>query len=296
MFQFITTSVEIAHRIIFIGEREGFACRIRGQQRVGAFVEVIHRVHLVDVGVQFAELAFHDVARGFAAFELLHGDAVGDAEVAHLEFALRTRVGVELKRAILAAEEPRAAFKAAHGRDRHIGRHAFAHSHEMRHHAAHLRVVDDRRRRVAGVEVIRCLLVIGDLAGDGADDGEFVGDLGEAGEIFAEDLAGVGFGHTKSAAIFGGGFGFGVPGFLLGHAAGEVEMDDAFGFAFFEETGLDGGAGFVFEKVSHAEAEGAAEADAHGFAAVEIHLAEAGAAGGGEEFHGLVRDCGERCR
>ena len=155
----------------------------------------------------------------------------------------------------------------------------------MRHDAAHLRVVDDGGGRVAGVEVVGSLLVVGDLADDGADDGELVGDFGEAGEVFAEDLAGFGFHDAEAAAVFGGGLGLGVPGFLLGHAAGKVEVDDAFGFALFKEAGLDGGAGFVLEKVCHAEAEGAAEADAHGLTAAQVHLTEAGAAGGGGRVH-----------
>ena len=89
--------------------------------------------------------------------------------------------------------------------------------------------------------------VVGDFADYGADYGDLVGDLGEAGEVFAEGFAGFGFDDAERPAVFAGGLGLGVPGFLLRHAAGKVEVDDAFGAAFLDHAGDGGGAGFVLE-------------------------------------------------
>ncbi len=175
-------------------------------------------------------MTFDQLAAGATALELLRSHAGGNREVANFEVAPGARIGVELKRAELASQVTGAPGEADHAGNRHVRRHVLARAEMLRHHRSHLRIVDDRGRRVAGKEMIGCLPVVGNLAYHRAHDRQLVGHLGRAGEVFAEHLAGVGLGDIEGAAIFGRRFGLGIPRFLLSHAAGQMYLNDARGF------------------------------------------------------------------
>ncbi len=127
--------------------------------------------------------------------------------------------------------------------------------------------------------------MVGDAAGDGTDDGDLVGDGGGFCEVFAKNNSGDGcFGDAEGAAIFDGGVGLGVEGFLVGEAAGKDDLDDVFGGA----VGTFGGAGEAHFAGVGAELEEVRETESH--AAEEACLEETAAAeGGGEEGAGTGR-------
>ena len=132
--------------------------------------------------------------------------------------------------------------------------------------------------------------MVGFAAGETADDGDFVGDLGHVSEGFAEgDAWEGGFDDAEGAAVFERSFGFRVPAFLSGHAAAEGDVDDAFGFAFAAlEVFLVGASGEA-EEVCEGETGGGESADLEEAAALE-KASVAVAVAGGERVHGRNED------
>ena len=85
---------------------------------------------------------------------------------------------------------------------------------------------DGNWRGCAGHHVVIAAAVIGVFVADGADGGEFVGDLGEFGDHFTEVKAGDGgFDGFQIAANIGGGVGFGIETFVVTWAAIEPDED-----------------------------------------------------------------------
>ena len=86
---------------------------------------------------------------------------------------------------------------------------------------------------VAGEHVVGAAFVGGLAVGHRADDGDLVGDLGGFLQVLAElDARDRGVDGAEGAAVFGGGEGFRVEGFLVGHAAGQEDVDDALATPF----------------------------------------------------------------
>ena len=94
-------AVQIQRRFGFAFERERVLRRLRGEERSGPLVEIIHRVLNREIGREAAEAILHDVAGLHPAFEALRGQTAC-REVAHFEVGLRS-VGVDLERAVGAA-------------------------------------------------------------------------------------------------------------------------------------------------------------------------------------------------
>ncbi len=91
-------------------------------------------------------------------------------------------------------------------------------------------MLDGRALAVAGVHRVGGPAVVRFLAGDRADDRQLVGDLGELPEVLVEDDAGqLRLGDAERAAVLQRGVGLRVPRFLVGHAAGQDDLDDALG-------------------------------------------------------------------
>lgn len=217
-------------------------CARRSKERIRTFVEIIHRFERIGVGFELTDAIFDDVACGLSATNTLERDTFWDGEIADFETAL-AGIRVEVKWAVGAAEEAGGSCKAVVVGDGDIGRKFAAAAEFMRDDGAHLRVVDHGRRGVAGEEVVGGLLVIGDAADDTAKERELVGNGSGLWKIVAEDLALLGLHHAEGAAIFGGGFGFGIERFLLGQTATKVKLNDAEGFGL-ELFGAGRGVGF----------------------------------------------------
>ena len=156
---------------------------------------------------------------------------LGKRDVAYLEVLL-AGIGAEFKGAEFGAEIAGSALQ------RHIGygdvsRQVVARAELFGHHGADARMLNGGRGQIAREHLISSLRVIGNVAGDGANYGDFVGDLCGVGQILAEHDAGdFGLDHAQRPAVLDGSFGFGVPGFLSRQAAGQNDLNDTLGFAF----------------------------------------------------------------
>ena len=224
-------AVELGHGIRFAIERKRFARLRRTDQLVGLLIELAHGIELGGVGFDLPEMIFQRFPRRAAAVEAFFGDAFGQRDVAHLEILL-SGIGAQFKGAEFRAEIAGSALQrhVGHG---HISRQILARSELFRHHRADAGMLNGRRGQIAGEHLIGGLRVIGNVAGDGADDGDFVRDLRRMREILAEDDAGdFGFDHAERPAILDGSFRFRVPRFLSGQAAGQNDLNDTFRFAF----------------------------------------------------------------
>jgi hypothetical protein len=145
----------------------------------------------------------------------------------------------------------------------------------MRNHGAHGGVKNRGSGEIAGEHLVSGLGVIGNAAGDRADDGDLVRDLGGAGEVLTEDDAGdFCLDDAERATIFDGSFGLGIPGFLMGETAGEDDLDDALSLTLRAFAGVGGGAnhagaGVHAEEIREAEAHAAEKANLDETTAVE---------------------------
>ena len=179
-------------------------------------------------------------------------------------------VAADAERPELRAEVAGAAVLRGAG-DRHVRRQVLARAELVRHHGTETRMHDRRALAVAGVHGVTRPAVIRLLAGDGADDGQLVGDLGQVAKVFIQDDAGqFRLGHAERAAILQRGVGLGVPRFLVGHAAGQDDLDDALGRAFLALVVLLVGPGLHLEEVAQGQTESPDHADAQELAAAGL--------------------------
>jgi hypothetical protein len=88
--------------------------------------ELVLRVELIDVAVEFAKPLLNDLPRDTSAFELLHRQPGGQRKILHTERAGVPRIGSELKRSELAAEVSGPASKTILVRHGNIGRHVLS--------------------------------------------------------------------------------------------------------------------------------------------------------------------------
>ena len=106
--------------------------------------------------------------------------------------------------------------------------------------------------------------MVGFAMSHGADDADFIGDLGGFFQGFGKINAfEFGFGRAQWAAIFDRGQQFGIERFLGGNAAGEEDIDDRFGARF-----QAGGLGPEFKKVAERQAHTADQTDKEEFPAI----------------------------
>ena len=103
--------------------------------------------------------------------------------------------------------------------NRDIGRQIGPLAQFMRDNCAHLRVIDHRRRRVTGEQMIGRLAMIRNLTHQAADHRHFIKRLGSARKILAQVIAGIGPGDAKLPTNFHGCLRFRVERLLLLHAA-----------------------------------------------------------------------------
>jgi hypothetical protein len=145
-------------------------------------------------------------------------------------------------------------------------------------------VLEGRAGAVAREHVVGAAFVGGFAMGHAADDHEFVGDLGRILPEFTElDAFDIGIDGTEGPAVFGRGEGFRVEAFLVGHAAGKEDVDDAFRFSFDGVVVLEVGTRLHAEEVSKRKAESGAGTD------VEKSAAGKGAGVAGSGVHGMIR-------
>ncbi len=149
----------------------------------------------------------------------------------------------------------------------------------MRNHGPHLWIVDNSGRRVASEEMIRRLLMVGDLANDRAHNRQLVGNLRESCKILAEDLSGVRFCHPECPAIFRRSLRFGIPRFLLRHTAGKIQVDYTFRLALLEKPRLHRRPGLVFQEIGETEAKRSAKTGTQGVATTKRKFLETGTTG-----------------
>ncbi len=99
----------------------------------------------------------------------------------------------------------------------------------MRHHGAETWIEQRGARLIAGEHVVRAALVGGLAVRHRAADRDLVRNLGGVLQMFVDPHAGdVRFNAAEWAAIFDGGEWLGIPAFLVRHATGHENVNDAF--------------------------------------------------------------------
>ena len=127
------------------------------------------------------------------------------------------------------------------------------------------------RRAVAGEHVVRAALVGGLAVGHRADERDLVGDLrGFLHELAELDAGDFRVDGSERPAVFGGGEGLGIEGFLVGEAAGEEDVDDALGDGVVLAVGLGVAERLVAEELRQREADAAEQADVEELAAGRV--------------------------
>jgi hypothetical protein len=193
---------------------------------------------------------------GLAFLEALLIDLGGEGEIADAEVGI-AGIAAEAEWAEGVAEVTAAGVWIRLGGDADVGREVIQAAKLMGDDAAHAGVLDGGTGLVTGKHLAGAALVGGLAVGDGADDGEFVGDLGGVREEFGEfDAVEFGRDGLEWAADLDRSERFWIEGFVRGDAAGKINMDDGLGL------GLDGSLlGLKAEEIRERETETADEAD-----------------------------------
>ena len=265
-------AVELERLIGLALERERLLGVGRREQRVGALIELVHRVERVGIGFQLPHLLLDQFPRLLAAVEPVERDALGNREVADLE-PLVFRIGVELERTVGAAHEASATDEPRHARDRDERRQVATRAEFVGDDRPHRRVVDHGGRRVALEEVVGRQAVVGNLADDTPHDRDLVEDLGGLRQVFTEDVAALRLQDAERPAILRRRLRLRVERLVVRKAAGEMELDHAEGLRGSLHTGarLRGKcrrasltAGFEPQQIAERQSEGAEHAGPHG--------------------------------
>ena len=266
-------AVELERLLGLALERERLLGVGRCEQRVGALVELVHRVERVGIGFQLPHLLLHQFPRLLAAVEPVERDAFGNREVADLE-TLVFRIGVEFERAVGAAHEAGATDEPRHARDRDERRQVAPRAELVRDDRAHRGVVDHGGRRVALKEVVGRQTVVGNLAHDAPHDRHLVDDLGGLRQVFTQDVATLRLQDAERTAILRRRLRLRVERLVVGKAAGEMKLDHAESLRGSLHTGasLSGKCcrasrfttGFEPQQVAERQSQGAEHAGPHG--------------------------------
>ena len=241
-------------------EVEGFAGLLGADQAVGVLVEGVHGVEGVGF-FQGTEVGIDGGEDVLALLEALVIDLGGKGEIADAEFYVGG-IAAKAEGAEGVAEVAAAGVGIGLGGDADVGREVVGAAKLVGDDAAHGGVLDGGAGLVAGEHLAGAALVGGLAVGDGADDGEFIGDLSGLGEEFVKkDAVELGGDGVEGAADFDGSEGLGVEGFAGGDAAGKEDVDDGFGFGL-----LGGFGGLETEEVGKGKTEAADEADVEEFA------------------------------
>jgi hypothetical protein len=274
--------------VILLGEIEGLAGFLRGDQLVGVLVERIHGIERVGF-LQGAEMVVHRFEERAAAVEAFFIDPAREVEVAHLEISLRG-IRAEGEGAVGGGEVAGVRVFVGDVGDADVGREVVAGAELVGDDGAHRWKGKRRGGAVAGEHVVGAALVGGLAVRHAADHGDLVGDvcrfLHELAELDAGDLR---IDGSERAAVFGGCEGFRIEGFLVGEAAGEEDVDHAFrdGRVFRELLHRRAGAGA--EELRQREADRAEQAYVEEFTARGVVFERIA---GALRFHGSFRDFG----
>lgn len=96
----------------------------------------------------------------------------------------------------------------------------------MRNDAAEAGKLHGWAGAVASEHVMSASLMRSLTMGHGSNDADFIEDLGDMGKLLTDVFASHTFDWTEGTAVVWGCVWLGVPGFMLGHAAGQIDMDD----------------------------------------------------------------------
>ena len=161
-----------------------------------------------------------------------HVDASRQVEVADLKLGIG-RIGAEAETGVGTRQVARARELVGDARDADVGGEILARSEFVGDHGSDARILQRRARPIAREHVVRAALVGRLAVGHRAADREFVGDLGRMREQFTKSYAGQNrVDAAQGAAVFDRRVGLGVERFLVGVAAGQVDVDDRLGDAF----------------------------------------------------------------
>ena len=198
----------------------------------------------------------HRAEDAAAAVEALVGDARTHIQVADGEARIR-RVAAEAERPVGAAEVAGACefiWLVGHA---DVGRQVVPRAELMADDRAEGRKLDGRRRTIAGEHVVRAAFVRCFAVRHRADDGELVGDLRGLLEVLRELHAGDRRVHcSERAAIFDRCKVLRIPRFLMGAAAGQVDVDERLG----GRRKCVGLVGAELEEVAHRQPDATGEA------------------------------------
>lgn len=215
----------------------------------------------IDDGAHFAALG-----------ETRRVDAAGQREVAH-GVVISRRIAAEGKGAERCAEVARASVGRGLIGDENVGREVGARAELVGDDAAHAGVLDRRAGPVAGEHRVRAAFVGRLAVRHRADDGNLVGDLGRFLQVFRKiETVDAGLNGFHGAAVFDRSRHLRVERLLVGHAAGEVNIDDRLCSA---ETGCGewrdaGRVGLRAKQIAHGHPDGAEQADVEKFAATRL--------------------------
>ena len=180
--------------------------------------------------------------------EAIGGYATGEFKIADRKTLVAGRIAAQAERPVRRAEITAAGVGIRHTGNANIGRKIVSYSQFMRHNGPEARELDRRAGPIAGEHVVGAALVGGLAVRHGANDAEFVGDIGCLLHVLAEHFPfDFRLHRAERAAVFQRGKGLGIPGFLGGHPTGQIDMDDALGGGGRGRGGDTGGAGGVLQ-------------------------------------------------
>ena len=223
-------AVFIAELRGFSGEVEGLTGLRRADELVGGAVEIIHGAERIGF-FRGAEVLVHGGEESATAVKASGVDVLRRGEVADGEIGIR-RIAAEGEGAVGAAHVTAALLRGDDRRDGDVRRQIVPAALLVGDDGAKAGKLDRGAGAVAGEHVVRAAFMRRLAMRDGADERHLVEDLGDAGELLADILTSDAFDGAEGAAILGGGEGFGVPRFMLGHATGQIDVYHRLGHRF----------------------------------------------------------------
>ena len=258
---------------VFVAQFVGLGFQIEGLARlraadevVGTLIKAVHGANRVRF-LRGAEMIVHGLQQVAAAVEALVIDVLRRGEIAHGEVSIR-RIAAEREGTEGAAHVAAALLRRDDAGDDDVGRQVVPAALLMADDGAEAGKLDRRAGSVAGEHVVSAALVRRLAMRDGADHRDLVEDLGDVREALADILAGDAFDRCKRATIFRRGEGFRVPGLMLRHAAGQVDVNDGGGDGLegFHRGHFELLRGLQLQELRQSDAEAGQRADLQKFA------------------------------
>ena len=220
---------------IFVAEFVGLLIQIKGfaglraaDEAIGGLIEAIHGRDGVGL-LDRAEVLIHGAQKTAATVKAFFVDVLWREQVTDGE-SFVSRVAAESERTEGAAHVACALFRGDHVWHNHVGWQIVSGSLFMGDHGAEAWEFDGRAWAVAGEHVMRATLMGGFTMGHAADHRQLVHDFGDVLELLAHIFSrNGGFNWRVRTTVVRAGEGLRIPGLMLSHAAGQVDVNDGVG-------------------------------------------------------------------